>query len=644
MPNRFDPIWQSPTGRELLQLLARERFARGASREVITTLHPAYQEIARRLLLDYSQLTKGDRGRLAALFRDLSRILHGGYEVANTQLLKTLGAYQEIEATLAATEITGFTGTSIGPLLSTATAGRIAELPIEGTGLGQWFSRMRDTMTARIRQQIQVGLTLGESTGTIASRIFTLSTTRGVSAWRMARRDVVNFVRTTTTAVQATASRDVYIAAGPEVVDEVQIRAVLDSRTTPICFSGSTRVVPLGELRKVFRRSYQGQMRIITTATGEQLTVTPNHPILTAQGWRAAKEVRPSDQIINCYFGDAVTIGDDVKVHPSFAAIADALFDPTISEIFTDRSSAAAFHGDGMGRDEQIEIAVPNDKLRHGFNPFPMQSQKYRTLVWLHNAGAFDAQSGLGSLRVVRLPAIQSPEFNARASQMAIETRLADLQADTDFSRAHPSPVHFDCALFEGVWGSAWSINQQAQAFEKTGDSRRGRPVDAGDRSSRFAVMPALSQIVGVRSEFGSHTVYNLESDLGMYIAGRTLVQNCRKLDGKRFKVTDPQLISTTPPFHIGCRTTLVPVVNPKALGLQELPRSLGPANWQTYGGWLGQQSHATQDVILGSGRGDLWRAGKISLSDMVTDDGALLTVDQLRHLYATAIRPVPVS
>jgi len=37
-----------------------------------------------------------------------------------------------------------------------------------------------------------------------------------------------------------------------------------------------------------YRREYSGELVILTTASGKKLTVTPNHPILTTEGWVAA--------------------------------------------------------------------------------------------------------------------------------------------------------------------------------------------------------------------------------------------------------------------------------------------------------------------------------------------------------------------
>lgn len=49
-----------------------------------------------------------------------------------------------------------------------------------------------------------------------------------------------------------------------------------------------------------------------------------------------------------------------------------------------------------------------------------------------------------------------------------------------------------------------------------------------------------------------------------------------------------------------------------------------------TYQTWLGQQTAAFQDEVLGPARGSLFRSGKLSLSQFVDSSGKTLTLDQL--------------
>lgn len=106
------------------------------------------------------------------------------------------------------------------------------------------------------------------------------------------------------------------------------------------------------------------------------------------------------------------------------------------------------------------------------------------------------------------------------------------------------------------------------------------------------------------------------------------------------------------PPWHPNCRTTLTPIV--KSLGelvedkavdkkvdraLRHLPeRTQASMDGQvprslTYEEWLNTKSDAAQQEILGPGKYTLWKAGKISLRDLIDQRGNPLTLQQLRKL-----------
>jgi len=77
------------------------------------------------------------------------------------------------------------------------------------------------------------------------------------------------------------------------------------------------------------------------------------------------------------------------------------------------------------------------------------------------------------------------------------------------------------------------------------------------------------------------------------------------------------------PPRHFNCRSIIV-----------EIMRRNEAAVRQSFAVWLARQSREQQDAMLGKGRADLWRSGKITLSQLVSGDGQPLTLAGLRGLY----------
>lgn len=107
----------------------------------------------------------------------------------------------------------------------------------------------------------------------------------------------------------------------------------------------------------------------------------------------------------------------------------------------------------------------------------------------------------------------------------------------------------------------------------------------------------------------------------------------CARWDGTVWPVDDPGI--QRPPLHVGCRSTLAPVVDWDGLGL-EPPRSGtrasedGPTSARSYDKWFRRQSREKQDAIVGPTRGKLYRSGKIAFRDMVTRDNRVAPIDQL--------------
>jgi hypothetical protein len=93
-------------------------------------------------------------------------------------------------------------------------------------------------------------------------------------------------------------------------------------------------------------------------------------------------------------------------------------------------------------------------------------------------------------------------------------------------------------------------------------------------------------------------------------------------------------------PRHWNCRSVEVPIVKTlRELGIpiDQPDRTTrasedGPVSaTTTFDDFLKRKGEAWQNEVLGVGRADLWRAGKITLRDLVSGDGRPLTLDQLR-------------
>lgn len=121
------------------------------------------------------------------------------------------------------------------------------------------------------------------------------------------------------------------------------------------CFIGEVNTVPLGCIERSFRRFYTGDAITVKTASGVEFTCTPNHPILTSDGWVAAGLLDDGYDLFIADLGNAprgLGIEPDVKhVGTRFDAI-HKLLDVNTSE----RASGVTvyFHEDIATRDVDV--------------------------------------------------------------------------------------------------------------------------------------------------------------------------------------------------------------------------------------------------------------------------------------------------
>ena len=142
-------------------------------------------------------------------------------------------------------------------------------------------------------------------------------------------------------------------------------RARTISRTE--CLVGDT-LVDSAVVTAAFRRWYDGPVVEIETRNGRKLTTTPNHPMLTQDGWVFAGELNQSHGLIGRGGRKDSAFGNpNVDTRPS-----------TIEEVFNSldaigiservATSKPDFHGDGV--DGEVDIARPDGELFIGdFSP-----------------------------------------------------------------------------------------------------------------------------------------------------------------------------------------------------------------------------------------------------------------------------------
>jgi SPP1 gp7 family putative phage head morphogenesis protein len=181
--------------------------------------------------------------------------------------------------------------------------------------------------------------------------------------------------------------------------------------------------------------------------------------------------------------------------------------------------------------------------------------------------------------------------------------------------------------------------------------------LDRSRRSVETMVRTALSHTAATARD----EVYRGNSDVIKAVRWVATLDSrtspmCRVRDGLRYtadeahKPIDHKVPWLQGPgrLHFGCRSVSVPVTRSfRELGLdidEISPATRASMDGQvpadlTYSEWLGRQSAARQDEILGPERGRLIRQGGLSPDQLYSPRGDFLTLDQLRERDASAFR-----
>lgn len=145
----------------------------------------------------------------------------------------------------------------------------------------------------------------------------------------------------------------------------------------PHCLPGDSLITSCGRITAVSKRWYDGDMVVVTTASGKRLTATINHPILTRRGWVGAGLLDIRDEVVTSLDRipvrwDRGLVNDQHQYMPtSIAEIFDAFM--SSGKVSSRKVPVASedFHGDGMAG--QIAIIGAYGELRYGVDNTSLQ-------------------------------------------------------------------------------------------------------------------------------------------------------------------------------------------------------------------------------------------------------------------------------
>ena len=286
----------------------------------------------------------------------------------------------------------------------------------------------------------------------------------------------------------------------------------------PGCVIEGTEVSADG-IRALTRRRYSGRLVVLRTSTGEKLTVTPNHPVLTDQGWVRADRLQVGDRVVRSGSGQRTGRRRPYQ-QQSPTRVEDVWRSLTVTSGLLPRSVPLAsedFHGDVAGEREVDVVLVDRHLAPVGDVSFAQPASEHG-LVDAHGRRIGLSRSGVLALVLDRLLLPSGSLVGGSRDTLTFsgsgpvsqESRLG-LRADRNFS-----------------------------APESADDRGTGYAEVGRELLDRLAGQVEFSDLVEVDITTGSCHVYNLETGEGWYGASSIVVSNCKCTTIPVIGVQDP--------------------------------------------------------------------------------------------------------
>lgn len=290
------------------------------------------------------------------------------------------------------------------------------------------------------------------------------------------------------------------LALGPQSVSSVSNSG--DSTAAAFAESG----FDFGKrfIRAATVRDYIGDVVIIKTSSGKELTATPNHPIATGNGWIAISELSVGDYVISSTGAEwemnSVNPDED-NVPPRIEEIAQSL---TVS-LGAMPTSSEDFHGDGSGSD--VHVVLTNSFLLS------------------------DGESAINKITGKHPLNGRNVRSNEFVGQSTLDEFVdSALLAPDGLMSGSAKPLPFlRASVFHSHIHGVTSVSDRNVTFEQV--SSNDTPADSEGFCKSllaFSGQVALDKVVEVKRDIVSTQVYNLETEDGWYIGNGIVTHNCR--------------------------------------------------------------------------------------------------------------------
>lgn len=318
------------------------------------------------------------------------------------------------------------------------------------------------------------------------------------------------------------------------------------------CVPGDS-IVSASGVSAITRRNDPGPLVVLTTATGEQLRITPNHPILTDQGWLPAHLVNVGSQVVRSTRRHRVGRSGPQE-HDRPATVEEIWRTATVDEGLRPRRvplAAEDFHGDGSQGEVDV---VATDGLLSDIGEVTFSKPAGHGGLVPGHRGRFELASDRSSLQA--LFGLRGATRNLVGScglRSTLSAGPLGVEDDLGFADASHLETHFIETAHDGGTARIQCFRDGQHRFagfvpssdlavikaqpdaarfdpalaEFSGQGRHAYARLGLDLRERLAADVELDAVVDKRWVEGPHVVYNLHTSEGWYASDSFIVSNC---------------------------------------------------------------------------------------------------------------------
>lgn len=391
------------------------------------------------------------------------------------------------------------------------------------------------------------------------------------------------------------------------------------------CFVGDTNVIPVGRILAITKRKFDGYVVNIITSDNN-ITCTPNHPILTESGWVAAKFLKQGSRIVSYPSRDNPFVIEWENKHGKTAIkeVAESFLLSKNLLTYEVPTSAPDFHGDGS--ESKIAIIGINPLLRYKLDTTFQKKLVELSLISGSNAMPSEFFIGFGLLHFLLKTAFSSfgssmsrccqfGNFIRRGTSHACKLLFAsssDRNASPDETLANNTATNADNISHSGstkpgvikAFGlspinnflGSDALGRETEQDQATANSGLTYAKLASHILDGKSGVIHLNEVIGINVKFAHDFVYNLETESGYYLANGIASHNCR--------------------------CSVVP---------SDLEKEPTEGSFRDY---MANFSDEEKREAFGSRNYEAWKAGKISDSALSNQKDNMLSLDKLQDAY----------